>query len=177
LPAKPITISEGVTITPLSSDVQELEALKKQMGEEPQETDSKEPKEKSYAGQVVQKDEDGTGFELFLYNDGKAVPILFLIQSSNHEVGEKITVTGVFDGAMKFEGSYYPVLKSSKPEDAQTSETNKATITTEPALGVDSPHAHINGFQLSNILFVIFITASLAIVGVRIKKILDEKRR
>jgi len=174
---KSIKISEGVTISPLSSDVQELEALKKQMGEDPKEADSsKSPKEKSYSGQIVQGDEDGTGVELFLYDDGNNIPTLFLIQATGHEVGDKITVTGQFEGAMKFEGTYYPLLKANKPENDPATHSEKKSAPVEPSLGEDTSHPHLNGFQLSNILFVIFITASLAIVGVRVKKILDERK-
>lgn len=173
---KPIVISEGVTITPLSSDIQELEALKKQTTGEMKEAESTSTnQEKSYSGQIVQGDEDGLGLELFLYNEGVAVPVLFLIQATGHEVGAKITVSGVFDGAMKFEGAYYPLLKLNKPENESATHLEKTTSASEPSLGEDSNHPHLNGFQLSNILFVIFITASLAIVGLRVKKILAEK--
>jgi hypothetical protein len=169
---KPIVVGEGVTITPLTSDIQELEALKKQTAGEMKEADVTPPKlDKTYSGQIVQGDEDGSGVELFLYNDGSTVPILFLIQATGHEVGAKLTVSGVFEGAMKFEGAYYPVLKVNKPETEPVAPTEKSAVTPEPSLGEDSNHPHLNGFQLSNILFVIFITASLAIVGLRLSLI------
>jgi hypothetical protein len=108
---QPIKVNEGVTITPLTSDVQELEALKKQMGDETKgDISSKNLGEKLMKVRYVQGDEEDRGVELFLYNDGNTVPVLFLIQATGHEIGEKISVTGQFEGAQKFERNLLPVI-------------------------------------------------------------------
>lgn len=177
---KDIKVSEGVTVTPLTAlttDEKELELLKKSVGDETQGTNAViPPTEKTFVGKIAQGDEDGTGLELFIFNDGNTIPILFLIEGKGHEVGEKLTVTGVFDGALKFDGAYYPVLKSKSPVTAGGATEDNPMAAGDPVLGQDSAQPVLNGFQLSNILFAIFITASLAIVALRIKKHLDEKK-
>ena len=51
------------------------------------------------------------------------VPAPAVIRASGHAVGEKIFYPGIFEGAAKFEGAYYPFLKSTRAEDNRAKPT------------------------------------------------------
>jgi hypothetical protein len=73
-------------------------------------------------------------------------------------------------------GTYYPLFKIKKPESEPVVNSNKNTASPEPVLrrGFTSPtHERLSAEQHT---LAIFITASLAIVGLRIKKYFEEKR-
>jgi hypothetical protein len=116
------------------------------------------------------------GLELVLVLDAP-IPAPVVIQGSGHTMGQKFAVQGTYAGAAKFEGAYYPLLKSAQPVVNALAEKPKEQEAgaTKPVLGAAATESDegFGGFQLSNILFAGFAAISLAIVGLKAKAKFD----
>jgi len=155
-------------------DLSELDALKKKA--DLANTAPGAQTNKTRKAQVIRAEEEGGGFELVLILDAD-VPSPAVIRANGHTLGEKIEVVGFFDGAAKFEGAYYPFIKS--PE----AKTDSAPVNLSAAQGAKTAADNLNdkddgfgGFQISNILFAAFITVAGAIVFLKIKAYFDAKK-
>ena len=155
-------------------DLSELDALKKKA--DLANTAPGAQTNKTRNAQVIRAEEEGGGFELVLILDAD-VPSPAVIRANGHTLGEKIEVVGFFDGAAKFEGAYYPFIKS--PE----AKIDSAPVNPSDAQGAKTAAANLNdkddgfgGFQISNILFAAFITVAGAIVFLKIKAYFDAKK-
>jgi len=119
------------------------------------------------------------GLELVLVLDAP-IPAPVVIQGHGHTMGQKFAVQGTYAGAAKFEGAYYPLLKSAQPIVNALAEKPKdeEPAATKPVLGAAASESDegFGGFQLSNILFAGFAAISLAIVGLKAKAKLDAMR-
>lgn len=130
--------------------------------------------------QVIRSDRESAGFELVLVLDAP-VPTPAIIRGSGHAVGEKLDYEGAFEGAAKFEGAYYPFLKSNAPApvvvaaqpvvaaaepDPIVSDMDEQTLETAPGF---------NAFTLSKILFAGFAIISIAMVVLRTKAKIEER--
>ncbi len=126
--------------------------------------------------QVIRAEEEGGGFELVLILDAD-VPSPAVIRANGHTLGEKIEVIGFFDGAAKFEGAYYPFIKSpeAKPDSAPVNPADAQGAKTA-ADNLNDKDDGFGGFQISNILFAAFITVAGAIVFLKIKAYFDAKK-
>lgn len=129
--------------------------------------------------QVIRSDRDNGGFELVLVLDAP-VPAPAIIRGSGHAVGEKLEYEGSFEGAAKFEGAYYPFLKSNAP--APVVVAAPAATATEPEPFVaDTDEAGLetapgfNAFTVSKILFAGFAVISIAMVVLRTKAKIEER--
>lgn len=116
------------------------------------------------------------GLELVMVLDAP-VPTPVVIFGSGHTLGQKLSVTGTFSGAAKFEGAYYSLLKTSEPvvNVLAPKEVPKADPDPHPVLGATDGVADdgFGGFQLSNILFAGFAAISIAIVVLKVKAKID----
>jgi hypothetical protein len=136
---------------------------------------------KSIRVQVIRSDRENVGFELVLVLDAP-VPAPAIIRGSGHAVGEKLDYEGAFEGAAKFEGAYYPFLKSSqatpglpvvelnrpaaKPDEPLVSDVDEGSLETAPGL---------NAFTVSKIIFAAFAVISIALVVLRTKAKIEER--
>lgn len=164
-----------VNVSPTKpEDLTELDALKRKANLA--NTDPGAQINKTRKAQVIRAEEEGGGFELVLILDAD-VPSPAVIRANGHTLGEKIEVVGFFDGAAKFEGAYYPFIKSpeAKPESAPIN-PSAAQGATPPAENPDDKDDGFGGFQISNILFAAFITVAGAIVFLKIKAYFDAKK-
>lgn len=175
--AKPAAMAPGAP-KPASGDLAELAALKARVDAG---TAERQPDGNLIVHvQVIRDDEDGNGFELVLVLD-TPVPTPAVIRGTGHAVGEKLEIEGRFEGAAKFEGAYYPFLKTPTP--AETSQVKKkepkvAPVATSDAPDTPEPEAPegFGGFQISNLLFAAFGTVSLAIVLLKVKAAINERK-
>ena len=164
-----------VNVSPTKpEDLSELDALKKKA--DLANTAPGAQTNMTRKAQVIRAEEEGGGFELVLILDAD-VPSPAVIRANGHTLGEKIEVIGFFDGAAKFEGAYYPFIKS--PE----AKTDSAPVNLSDVQGAKSTADNLNekadgfgGFQISNILFAAFITVAGAIVFLKIKAYFDAKK-
>jgi len=176
-PDQPVKAEPAATVNVSPTkpeDLSELDALKKKA--DLTNTTPGAQTNKSRKAQVIRAEEEGGGFELVLILDAD-VPSPAVIRANGHTLGEKIEVVGFFDGAAKFEGAYYPFIKS--PE----AKTDSAPVNLSAAQGAKTAADNLNdkddgfgGFQISNILFAAFITVAVAIVFLKIKAYFDAKK-
>jgi hypothetical protein len=128
--------------------------------------------------QVIRSDRESAGFELVLVLD-LPVPVPAIIRGSGHAVGEKLEYEGAFEGAAKFEGAYYPFLKSSAP--APTVVAAAPTVAEPEPFVADMDEAGLetapgfNAFTVSKILFAGFAIISIAMVVLRTKAKIEER--
>ena len=158
-PDQPVKAEPAATVNVSPTkpeDLSELDALKKKA--DLANTAPGAQTNMTRKAQVIRAEEEGGGFELVLILDAD-VPSPAVIRANGHTLGEKIEVIGFFDGAAKFEGAYYPFIKS--PE----AKTDSAPVNLSDG-----------GFQISNILFAAFITVAGAIVFLKIKAYFDAKK-
>jgi hypothetical protein len=138
------------------------------------------PLGKTVRVQVIRSDRENVGFELVLVLDA-AVPVPAIIRGSGHAVGEKLAYEGAFEGAARFEGAYYPFLKSTAPAptvvvapaatapvavDPIVSDTEEPALETAPGF---------NAFTLSKIIFAAFAVISIALVVLKTKAKIEER--
>jgi hypothetical protein len=135
---------------------------------------------KSIRVQVIRSDRENAGFELVLVLDAP-VPAPAVIRGSGHAVGEKLDYEGSFEGAAKFEGAYYPFLKSSAQAPVVVA-TPVATPVAEPDPIVSDMDDQaldtapgFNAFTLSKIIFAAFAVISIAIVVLKTKAKIEER--
>jgi hypothetical protein len=127
--------------------------------------------------QVIRSDRESAGFELVLVLD-LPVPVPAIIRDSGHAVGEKLEYEGSFEGAAKFEGAYYPFLKSNAP--APVVVAAPAATEPEPIVadmdeqGLETAPG-FNAFTVSKILFAGFAIISIAMVVLRTKAKIEER--
>lgn len=177
----------GAEATTSQKDLDELEALKADVRKRNPDPGTAKPAApatvatgaKSIRVQVIRSDRESAGFELVLILDAP-VPTPAIIRGSGHAVGEKLDYEGTFEGAAKFEGAYYPFLKSSAPApvvvaapvvapaepDPIVSDTDEMGLETAPGF---------NAFTLSKILFAGFAIISIAMVVLRTKAKIEER--
>ena len=163
---------------PGSDDLAELAALKARVDA----GTADRPRDSNWTvhAQVIRDDEEGNGFELVLVLD-TPVPTPAVMRASGHFVGEKLEIEGRFEGAAKFEGAYYPFLKTQTAADTATAKKKESQaapdVTTETA-DVPAPEASggFGGFQITNLLFAAFGTVSLAIVLLKVKAAINERK-
>jgi hypothetical protein len=151
-------------------DQAELDALRSQIKARQPEA----PTAPAVLVQLIRTEIDG--LELVLVLEA-TIPTPVVIQGRGHTLGQKFTVQGTYSGAAKFEGAYYPLLKSAEPVvnvHAEKTDENAASAT-RPVLGAGAAESDegFGGFQLSNILFAGFAAISLAIVGLKAKAKFD----
>lgn len=119
------------------------------------------------------------GLELVLVLEA-AIPAPVVIQGHGHTLGQKFTVQGSYSGAAKFEGAYYPLLKSAEPVVNAHAEKPHAdaAVAVRPVLGAREAESEdgFGGFQLSYILFAAFAAISLTIVALKVKAKIDDLR-
>jgi hypothetical protein len=161
-PAKPTATKGGMS----PEDQAELDALRTRIKTEHAESSTDKP----ILVQVIRTEVDG--LELVLVLD-VAIPTPVVIQGSGHTLGQKFSVSGTFNGAAKFEGAYYSLLKTSEPvvNAVAPKAAPKPEVGLRPVLGATDGEvdASFGGFQLSNILFAGFAAISLAIVALKVK--------
>lgn len=154
-------------------DQAELDALRSQIKARQTETPAAPP----VLVQLIRTEIDG--LELVLVLEA-AIPTPVVIQGRGHTLGQKFTVQGTYSGAAKFEGAYYPLLKSAEPVVNIHAEKPDADteIATRPVLGAGEAESEegFGGFQLSYILFAAFAAISLTIVGLKVKAKIDAYR-
>lgn len=164
-PRKPATLPVQGSMSP--ADQAEFDALKSIVKKR---TDVAAIPEKVVLVQLLRGEVDG--LELVLVLDSP-IPTPVVILGSAHTAGQKFWVTGTYAGAAKFEGAYYPLLKTQVPLVNELASAEKAPTTTvmmKPVLGAEpAEDGGWGGFQLSNILFAGFAAISLAIVVLKIK--------
>ncbi len=164
-PGKPVEPAVKGGMSP--EDQAELDALKSTVKKR---TDVEAVPEKIILVQLLRGEVDNLELVLVLES---LIPTPVVIQGSAHTAGQKFWVTGNFAGAAKFEGAYYPLLKTRAPvvnEIASTALTPQTTAASLPVLGAEPTEAGgFGGFQLSNILFAGFAAISLAIVALKVK--------
>jgi hypothetical protein len=135
---------------------------------------------KSVRVQVIRSDRENVGFELVLVLDAP-VPAPAIIRGSGHAVGEKLDYEGTFEGAARFEGAYYPFLKSTAPAPVVVA-APVATTPTEPDPIVSDMDEQaletatgFNAFTLSKIIFAAFAVISIALVVLKTKAKIEER--
>jgi hypothetical protein len=147
-------------------DLAELEALRSRIKSQTPEA----PPAPMVLVQLIRSEIEG--LELVLVLD-VPIPTPVVIQGSGHTIGQKFTVQGTYSGAAKFEGAYYPLLKSAQPVVNAFAEPSKdeEPSAMRPVLGAGAAESEegFGGFQLSNILFAGFAAISLAIVALKAK--------
>jgi hypothetical protein len=167
-------------------DQAEFEALRTKIRQDTAETKPAAPAVapagalgKSIRVQVIRSDRENAGFELVLVLDAP-VPAPAIIRGSGHAVGEKLAYEGTFEGAAKFEGAYYPFLKSSAQApvvvapvatpvaepDPVVSDMDEQTLETAPGF---------NAFTLSKIIFAAFAVISIALVVLKTKAKIEDR--
>ncbi len=132
--------------------------------------------------QVIRSDRDNGGFELVLVLDAP-VPAPAVIRGFGHAVGEKLEYEGGFEGAAKFEGAYYPFLKSAAPVVIAAPVAGAAApAVAEPGPAfTDADEQEVdttpgfNAFTVSKILFAGFAIISIAMVVLRTKAKIEER--
>lgn len=130
--------------------------------------------------QVIRSDRENVGFELVLVLDA-AVPVPAIIRGSGHAVGEKLAYEGAFEGAARFEGAYYPFLKSTAPAPAVVAAPVATTpVAADPIVSdTDEPALEtapgFNAFTLSKIIFAAFAVISIALVVLKTKAKIEER--
>lgn len=176
----------GAETAPSQKDLADLEALKADVRKRNPDPGAATPgapaapaaNGKTVRVQVIRSDRESAGFELVLVLDAP-VPTPAIIRGSGHAVGEKLNYEGAFEGAAKFEGAYYPFLKSSAPApvvaapliataepDPVVSDMDEQTLETAPGF---------NAFTLSKIVFAGFAVISIAMVVLRTKAKIEER--
>jgi hypothetical protein len=167
-PAAPKPTTAKGAMSP--EDQAELDALRSQI--KARQPDA--PAAPAVLVQLIRTEIDG--LELVLVLEA-TIPTPVVIQGRGHTLGQKFTVQGTYSGAAKFEGAYYPLLKSAEPVvNAHAEKPDEdAAIATRPVLGAGAAESDegFGGFQLSNILFAGFAAISLAIVGLKAKAKFD----
>ena len=129
--------------------------------------------------QVIRSDRESAGFELVLVLD-LPVPVPAIIRGSGHAVGEKLEYEGSFEGAAKFEGAYYPFLKSNAPAPVVVAAPAVTAAEPEPFVadmdeqGLETAPG-FNAFTVSKILFAGFAIISIAMVVLRTKAKIEER--
>jgi hypothetical protein len=129
--------------------------------------------------QVIRSDRESAGFELVLVLD-LPVPVPAIIRGSGHAVGEKLEYEGSFEGAAKFEGAYYPFLKSNAPAPVVVAAPAATAAEPEPFVadmdeqGLETAPG-FNAFTVSKILFAGFAIISIAMVVLRTKAKIEER--
>jgi hypothetical protein len=130
--------------------------------------------------QVIRSDRENAGFELVLVLDAP-VPVPAIIRGTGHAVGEKLDYEGAFEGAAKFEGAYYPFLKSSAPPPVISAAAPTAPNAEPEPLVADMDEQALettpgfNAFTVSKILFAGFAIISIAMVVLRTKAKIEER--
>jgi len=130
--------------------------------------------------QVIRSDRENAGFELVLVLDAP-VPVPAIIRGTGHAVGEKLDYEGAFEGAAKFEGAYYPFLKSSAPPPVIVAAAPTAPNAEPEPLVADMDEQVLettpgfNAFTVSKILFAGFAIISIAMVVLRTKAKIEER--
>jgi hypothetical protein len=104
-----------------------------------------------------------------------------IIRGTGHAVGEKLDYEGAFEGAAKFEGAYYPFLKSSAPPPVISAAAPTAPNAEPEPLVADMDEQALettpgfNAFTVSKILFAGFAIISIAMVVLRTKAKIEER--
>jgi hypothetical protein len=129
--------------------------------------------------QVIRADRENVGFELVLVLDAP-VPVPAIIRGSGHAVGEKLDYEGAFEGAARFEGAYYPFLKSAVTPAPVVAPAAAVTADPDPVVSDMDEQAldtapGFNAFTLSKIIFAAFAVISLAIVVLKTKAKIEER--
>jgi len=183
-----IAASDSVVATPAAprteattpgNDLAELEALKAKVRQNNFTPEA--PSHGPLKVQIIRADEQNTGFELVLILD-HAVPAPAVIRASGHAVGEKISYSGIFEGAAKFEGAYYPFLKSTLVEEKHAkinppNNTGKNNLPNSETEKADHPEGSMEDFTLTTIIFILIGVILLTLVVLRIKARWKEKRQ
>ena len=138
------------------------------------------PPAKTVRVQVIRSDRENVGFELVLVLD-IPVPVPAIIRGSGHAVGEKLAYEGAFEGAARFEGAYYPFLKSTvtaapvvaPPAAAAAAEPDPIVSDMDEQALETAPG--FNAFTLSKIIFAAFAVVSIAIVVLKTKAKIEER--
>jgi hypothetical protein len=108
------------------------------------------------------------------------VPVPAIIRGSGHAVGEKLEYEGSFEGAAKFEGAYYPFLKSNAPAPVVVAAPAATAAEPEPFVadmdeqGLETALG-FNAFTVSKLLFAGFAIISIAMVVLRTKAKIEER--
>jgi hypothetical protein len=178
----------GAEPTTSQKDLDDLEALKADVRKRnpdpnvatPVAAATPSPGAKVVRVQVIRSDRENAGFELVLVLDAP-VPAPAIIRGTGHAVGEKLDYEGAFEGAAKFEGAYYPFLKSSAPPpvvvvaapvappaepEPLVADMDERTLETAPGF---------NAFTVSKILFAGFAVISIAMIVLRTKAKIEER--
>ena len=129
--------------------------------------------------QVIRSDRENAGFELVLVLDAP-VPVPAIIRGTGHAVGEKLDYEGAFEGAAKFEGAYYPFLKSSAPPPVAAAAPVAPPTEPEPLVAdMDEQTLEtapgFNAFTVSKLLFAGFAIISIAMIVLRTKAKIEER--
>jgi hypothetical protein len=177
----------GAETTTSQKDLDDLEALKADVRKRNPDPSTPAPAAaetgtingKTIRVQVIRSDRESAGFELVLVLDAP-VPTPAIIRGSGHAVGEKLSYEGAFEGAAKFEGAYYPFLKSNAPAPVVVAAPVVASAEPDPIVSDMDEQAletapGFNAFTLSKILFAGFAIISIAMVVLRTKAKIEER--
>jgi HAMP domain-containing protein len=170
-----VAASDGVAP---ANDLAELEALKAKVRQNNFTPEA--PSHGTLKVQIIRADEQNTGFELVLILD-HAVPAPAVIRASGHAVGEKISYSGIFEGAAKFEGAYYPFLKSTnievaRPKSNRSEAQGKVATNNTEGEKLDREENSFEHFPPTTIIFISIGVILLTFVVLRIKASWREKR-
>lgn len=178
----------GAEPTTSQKDLDDLEALKADVRKRnpdpnaatPVAAPTPSPGAKVVRVQVIRSDRENAGFELVLVLDAP-VPVPAIIRSTGHAVGEKLDYEGAFEGAAKFEGAYYPFLKSSAPPPVIVAAAPAVSNAEPEPLVADMDEQTLetapgfNAFTVSKVLFAGFAIISIAMVVLRTKAKIEER--
>ncbi len=165
--AKPTPKPEAGT----TDDIAEIEALKARVQKNNSVTEN--TRRAPLKVQIIHSDEHNSGFELVLVLEHD-VPAPAVIRASGHAVGEKIFYPGIFEGAAKFEGAYYPFLKSTRAEDNRAKPTEaenpgKGTPATTEAEKIKIAESAFEGYPPATVIFLIVGVLLLTVTILKIK--------
>ena len=177
----------GAEPTTSQKDLDDLEALKADVRKRnpdpnvatPVAAATPSPGAKVVRVQVIRSDRENAGFELVLVLDAP-VPVPAIIRGTGHAVGEKLAYEGAFEGAAKFEGAYYPFLKSSAPPPVAAAALVAPPTEPEPLVAdMDEQTLEtapgFNAFTVSKLLFAGFAIISIAMIVLRTKAKIEER--
>jgi hypothetical protein len=173
----PVPSAPRIEATPSTNDLAELEALKAKVRQNNLTPDA--PIQAPLKVQIIRADEQNSGFELVLILD-HAVPAPAVIRASGHAVGEKISYSGIFEGAAKFEGAYYPFLKSTQAGEKHAKTINpnlvgKTNLPNGETAKPDHPEGSMEDFTQAEIIFILIGVILLTFVVLRAKASWREK--